>query len=310
MRRIYGFLTAAAFVGILFAANAFAQSSGSFNYSSAANTACVLNNDNTGTISGGVTCGPLSTTGGACTINSDCTGTGPGATCVGTIPCTMNSQCPKTLTGGSGTCDTAGGVDVCVGSGTCGSTCTGAGCGANCVGSTDVTIKTSSGSDNVFVVRPSAVVGLLTDVTVSSKQISTASGSTSSSALAGVDFQVNVTSGPAGNKTTVTPTGNITYDARFIQISTNLFQGLSATCTASTGGCFITFNESTVSAHSFDFILKPLISGTYDVTTQWTSSLGDFGIASSLTCVGPVNLTIQQNKIFEPSEGSSTTLTF
>src|SRR5690242_5975090 len=44
------------------------------------------------------------------------------------------------------------------------------------------TLKTSSGNGNVFVVRPSAVVGLLTDVTVSSKQI----GSTvSSSAQAG-----------------------------------------------------------------------------------------------------------------------------
>ena len=58
MKRIFGFLTVAAFAGMLFAANAFAQSSGSFNYSGASQSpvACVLNNDNTGTISGGVPC--------------------------------------------------------------------------------------------------------------------------------------------------------------------------------------------------------------------------------------------------------------
>ncbi len=303
MKRIFGFLTVAAFAGMLFAANVFAEASGSFNYSAAANTACVLNNNNTGSISGGVTCGPLSVNGGACTTNTDCTG---GSTCTGAIACATSAQCPTTLTGGPGTC--TGGF--CVNTGTCGQTCTGAGCGAGCVGSADVTMKTSSGSGNVFVVRPSAVIGLLTDVTVSSKQVSSASGSTSSSALAGVDFRVDVTTQPKGSATTVTPAGEVTYDARFIQISTNLFQGLAATCTSSTGGCFITFNESTVSAHSFDFILKPLVSGTYDVTASWTSSLGDFGIASSLTCVGPVNLTIQQNKVFEPSEGSATTLNF
>jgi hypothetical protein len=33
MKRTFGFLTAAAFAGMLFAANAFAQASGSFNYS-------------------------------------------------------------------------------------------------------------------------------------------------------------------------------------------------------------------------------------------------------------------------------------
>jgi hypothetical protein len=300
MKRILGSLTVAAFAGMLFAASAFAQSSGSFNYSAAANTACVLNNNNTGSISGGVKCGPLTTNGGACTTTADCTGTGAGATCVGAIACLANADCPTTLTGGSGTCTNG----LCVNTGECGITCTGSSCPggqAKCVGSTDVTIKTSSGSDNVFVVRPSAVVGLLTDVTVSSKQISSASGSTSSSALAGVDFQVNVTSGPAGNKTTVTPTGNITYDARFIQISTNLFTTLSE-CTAA-AGCFITFNESTVSAHSFDWVASNLSSGDYDLTATWTSSLGDFGIGDSMTCVGPVNFTVEQNKIFKPSTG-------
>src|SRR5438477_3947098 len=48
------------------------------------------------------------------------------------------------------------------------------------------TMKVSSGNGNVLVIRPSAVVGLLTDVTVNSK---TASGSSQ----AGVNFNVTVT---------------------------------------------------------------------------------------------------------------------
>jgi hypothetical protein len=116
-----------------------------------------------------------------------------------------------------------------------------------------------------------------------------------------VDFSVTIPSAPSGSTALPTPNFPVTYDSRFIQISTNLFQGLAANCTASAGGCFITFNESIVSAHSFDWILGPLTSGNYGVTASWKSSLADSGIASSMTCVGPVNLTIQQNKIFNPS---------
>jgi len=62
-----------------------------------------------------------------------------------------------------------------------------------CMGTAVAGIKSNSGSGNLFVVRPSAVVGLLTDVTVSSKQSGSSTGGVSSSALAGVDFQVSVT---------------------------------------------------------------------------------------------------------------------
>lgn len=168
------------------------------------------------------------------------------------------------------------------------SSCTAA--SGQCAGVAVAGIKTSNGNGNVFVIRPSAVIGLLTDVTVSSKQ-----NTASSSALAGVNFSVSVT-GP-GNPT-VLPNFPVTYDSRYIQISTNLFQALSTQCLAITGGCFITFNESTVSAHSFDWIVKNLQSGVYTVTTSWQDSLGGSGISESLACVGPVNVTVQQNKVF------------
>jgi len=164
-----------------------------------------------------------------------------------------------------------------------------------CMGTAVAGIKSNSGSGNLFVVRPSAVVGLLTDVTVSSKQSGSSTGGVSSSALAGVDFQVSVT-GP-GNPTVI-PSAPVTYDSRYIQISTNLFQALATQCLAITNGCFITFNQSTVSAHSFDWVVSNLSSGDYGVTVNWADTLGGSGISESLTCVGPVNMTVQQNKIF------------
>jgi len=232
----------------------FAQASGSFNYGTGP-TACVLNNGNTGTISGGQQCA---------------------------------SSIAFSGTGGIGNC---GGVDK---NGNPNPAC-------DCIGSVTTGIKTSSGNGNVFVIRPSAVVGLLTDVTVSKNSTSTTG---TSSALAGVDFAVSVLPKSGQPNPTVTPNYPLTYDARFIQLSTNLFDVLGTTCTTTTG-CFISFNESTVSAHSFDWVASNLASGNYEVQVGWTSSLGDFGIANSMTCVGPVNLTVQQNKIFSPSAGLS-----
>src|SRR5215472_9385259 len=163
-----------------------------------------------------------------------------------------------------------------------------------CMGNAVAGIKTSSGNGNVFVVRPSAVIGLLTDVTVSSNQKGTTAG-VSSSALAGVDFTVSV-SGPGSPQ--VIPSSTVTYDSRYIQISTNLFQALATQCMAVTGGCFLSFNESTVSAHSFDWIVQNLQAGTYVVTTSWKDTLAGTGISQSLACVGPLNVTVQQNKVF------------
>jgi hypothetical protein len=98
----------------------------------------------------------------------------------------------------------------------------------------------------------------------------------------------------------VIPNYSLTYDARYVQISTNLFSVLSTQCAAVSGGCFISFNQSTVSAHSFDWIATNLSSGQYGVTAHWQPSagFGVSGIGEALACVGPVNLTVQQNKIF------------
>src|SRR5258708_2733603 len=102
----------------------------------------------------------------------------------------------------------------------------------------------SSGIGNLFDIRPSMVIGLLTDVSITKT-------TQSSSALAGVNVGVTVDGGAK-----VVPNFPITYDARYVQISSNLFNALTLSCvtTSTTAGaaCFFNFNQSTVSAHSFD----------------------------------------------------------
>jgi hypothetical protein len=276
-----------------------AQSSGNFTYgSNSQSERCVLNNDNTGSITGGATCS-LSI-GNPCTTVAQCSSTGGAEICVNPGALTLGGVCANSDSSLSA-CTTN--ADCTAPSSTCffqtgqlAGACVDLSATANnaCIGGFSVGIKTSSGNGNVFVIRPSAVVGLLTDATVSkNSQIDVGT----SSALAGVDFSVAVT--PQGNQPNpvLTPNYSVTYDSRFVQISTNLFDALGTTCTTATG-CFITFNESTVSAHSFDWIASGLASGQYNVAVSWNSALGDFGIANSMTCVGPVNLTVQQNKVF------------
>ena len=248
---------------------ALAQSSGNFSYGNTGGMHCVLNSGS-GAISGGATC----------SAGTDCSS----GTCV---PIPASGVCGGTINAG---------------------------------------IKTNSGSGNVFVIRPSAVIGLLTDVAVQRGEDDNGNPINvgTSSAFAGVDFDVQVTPPRGAPQPCVTPNYSVTYAARFIQISTNLFQVLGTLCTTVANpnavggvttalGCFISFSESTVSAHSFDWIAGDpgasgdngsqsncgsLHSGTYGIATNWKASLGNTGISQSLTCVGPLNLTVTQNKIF------------
>ena len=310
--RLLNSLVIAVCVLALGAWSAQAQSSGNFSYGNTGTTHCVLNNDGTGTITGGDTCSQQA--GASCTTSATCTG---GTTCFNPTGGTMAGQCVDSTSGAScasnADCTTPG--QTCVlplsggTTGICGVVSNGA-----CAGNLQAGIKTNSGSGNVFVVRPSAVIGLLTDLTVGKN--GTVNIGTSS-ALAGVDFAVTVTPESGQPQPNVIPNFPITYASRFVQISTNLFNVLGTLCTTvanpnSVGGvttavgCFISFNESTVSAQSFDWIVGApnaggtgaLASGQYGVNVNWSSALGNFGISRSMTCVGPVNLTVQQNKVF------------
>lgn len=161
-------------------------------------------------------------------------------------------------------------------------------------------LKVSSGSGVAIIVRPSAVTGLLTDVTVKGSQ---GGGTETGSAQASVTAQVTVT--PLGGQSAplVTPSVPITYDDRFLQISTNLFNVLSACTTDSP--CFFAVNETTLSAHSFDFMVQNLESGDYQIAVTFATNGTMTSGSSSLECVGPVVITATQVKLFQQSTGIS-----
>ena len=156
-------------------------------------------------------------------------------------------------------------------------------------------LKVSSGNGNVIILRPSAVIGLLTNVSVGSKN-------NTSSAQAGVKFQVSV-SGSGSPK--VTPSQPITFADRYIQISTNLFQAISSQCSLLTNGCYFNFNETTLDAHSFDWVVENLSAGDYQLTVSWTPATATTTGGTALACVGPVMYTAEQAKTFSPSAGLS-----
>src|SRR5213594_2240102 len=142
----------------------YAQSSGSFTYGTGnANTGltgCALVTSS-GAIKGGQQCSKFASAGNfACTLDSDCAailGSNSGATCNNPTGATNAGTCVVPESTG------------------------------DCIGSAKAGIKTNGGSGNVLVIRPSAVIGLLTDVTIGIKNTTTLIGS--SSALAGIDFK-------------------------------------------------------------------------------------------------------------------------
>jgi hypothetical protein len=170
--------------------------------------------------------------------------------------------------------------------------------GGTAVTALKTTLHISSGNGNTIFVRPSAVTGLLTNLSISGFQ---GSGTKTASAQAAITFQVTVTSLSNQAPATVTPSAAVTYDDRFLQISTNLFNVISG-CTIDSP-CFFDLNETTLSAHSFDFVITGLSAGDYGITVTWTPTMTATAPNQALACVGPVVLTATQSKIFTQSTG-------
>ena len=183
-------------------------------------------------------------------------------------------------------------------------------------------ISTSNGSGNTLDIRPSLVTGLFTDTKISTS-ISTAS------ADVGIQVCVKVDGSSAG----ILPAPCVIYDERFQQISSQLFSQLSecqlvtstvctttadcptgdtcnnptgaagaGTCTAPNPLCNFDLILSTLSAHSFDFVVPVGVGKPHVVTTTWStvgaSIVGNSKVAS---CVGPGIVTVSQVKTFNNS---------
>jgi hypothetical protein len=194
--------------------------------------------------------------------------------------------------------------------------------GGTTLSSFTANISTSNGSGTTLDIRPSLVTGLFTNTKISTS-VSTAS------ADVGIQVCVKVDGSSAG----ILPAPCVIYDQRFQQISSDLFSQLSAcqlvtstictttadcatgdTCNNPTGGsgtgicttpnplCNFDLILSTLSAHSFDFVVPVGIGKPHVITTSWglvgAGVVGDSHVAS---CVGPGIVTVTQVKTFNNS---------
>lgn len=205
-------------------------------------------------------------------------------------------------------------------------------------------IKVSNGSGTTLLVTPSMVTGLFTNTKIDTT-VDTAS------ADVGVQVCVTVTpdgstTPVAGAVQGGDANGCVVYDQRFQSVSSQLFSQLSectqydtqTACTPGTTGdnfCSTTYGSgyscdsttntcvgpnpncnfqlilSTLSAHSYNFIVN-VPGGNYNVNAAWsligvqTSPSGKPNNASVAACAGPGTLTVTQTKVFNNS-GSVTT---
>ena len=183
-------------------------------------------------------------------------------------------------------------------------------------------ISTSNGSGVTLNIRPSLVTGLFTDTKISTTVPTT-------SADIGIEVCVTVDGSGAG----ILPTNCAVYDQRFQQISSNLFSQLSE-CTAAptttvcttdadcsvlgTGFtcdptalvcvgpnplCDFDLILSTLSAHSFDFVVPVSKGKPHVVQATWRVIGAGASNASAhvASCVGPGIVTVTQYKVFNNS---------
>jgi len=240
----------------------------------------------------------------------------------------------KTFTRIVGVAVLASGLALAQSSGNFSATGTGASCtigdggvlsGGTALTSFTANLSTGSGSGTTLDIRPALVTGLFTDTKIDTS-VSTAS--------ADIGIQVCVT---VDGSSSVFPASCVTYDQRFQQISSQLFSQLAAcalvtstttcttnsdcsalgtsyTCNNPTGGtgtgicivpnplCNFDLILSTLSAHSFDFVVPVSNGKPHVIVASWkTIGAGVVGNSKVASCVGPGILTVTQTKVFNNS---------
>ncbi len=152
-------------------------------------------------------------------------------------------------------------------------------------------VQTSNANGLMLLVRPSLVTGLFTQTKLST---------TVTSATADIGLQVCLT--VDGKSAGIYPKNCVVYDQRFQQISSGLFTMIQACVDDPTNpNCSFDLILSTLSAHSFDFVI-PVGQGTHTVTATWNvigaGALPNSDAAKVASCVGPGLVTVTQVKNF------------
>ena len=170
------------------------------------------------------------------------------------------------------------------------------------------TIQTPNASSVALMIRPSLVTGLYTKTSVTKLN-------PDSTASAGIQVRVLmdgkvVAPGLNYGKAAGPEDGWIYYDKRYQQLSTNIFTAIendTTFCTDPVTGvvepCYLSLVQSTLSAHSFDFIAGNVGQGTHQVEVQWRFDPVLNGTDNEAACVGQGVVTVEQVKTFATGGG-------
>jgi hypothetical protein len=167
----------------------------------------------------------------------------------------------------------------------------------------NTSIKTPSSQFTTLLITPSLVTGLFNNTAITQEMPSSANS-------AAVVVTVTLDGSPVPPATTDTP--GVTYDQRFQQLSANNFNQL-ATCSVN-NNCSVDLVESTLAAHSFNFVAPNVGGGTHNLKVEWAFVCTDnngaetpcttaFVANTAGACAGPGTVTVQQVKAFTQSGG-------
>lgn len=165
----------------------------------------------------------------------------------------------------------------------------------------DTTLKTPNSAGTALVIRPSLVTGLFTKTRITQYD-------TDAAAVAGVEVRVlidgkTVAPGTPYGVVAGDNDGWVYYDKRFQQLSTNLFSKIDACGTdVGTAECYLELVQSTLSAHSLDFVVGNVGVGDHTLKVEWRLQPSAAN-ANEKACVGPAVLAVEQVKTFSTSGG-------
>jgi hypothetical protein len=167
----------------------------------------------------------------------------------------------------------------------------------------DTYIKTPNSSYTTLLITPSLVTGLFTNTAITQDM-------QSSAVSAAVKVSVTLDSKPVLPATMNTP--EIIYDQRFQQLSSNIFDQI-VTCSAM-NNCSIDLIDSTLAAHSFNFVAPNVGGGNHHLQVSWVFECTDntgtvvpctdvYTANTAGACAGPGTVTVTQTKAFSQSGG-------
>ncbi|MEP6742329.1 MAG: hypothetical protein ABJB61_07505 [bacterium] len=168
----------------------------------------------------------------------------------------------------------------------------------------DTYIKTPNSQFTTLLIRPSLVTGLFNNTQVTGAMETSAN---SAAVVVTVTLDGKAVAPDTGG---YSPIG-IIYDQRFQQLSSNVFDAI-ASCSMN-NNCSIDLIESTLAAHSFDFVAPNVGGGNHHLVVSWAFECTSNGVPTACStqyttntagaCAGSGTVTVTQTKAFSQSGG-------